>query len=194
MKIEFNFYWGLMGLLGLLGYVLENPAYYVFFALFLLAFVPNISGKINSKKNLGKNQDDIDRDYGSLSSYNIYNICIGLGSTLLIISSLSLIIWKTMNDILAITLLLGVMIFTTTFFTYLGMEKPEKDERIRKIGTTSATYSWYVTISLVCFLLITGYWSGVPRTGTELLGVTIFVMVTTMIGTNTYLKYKGDVE
>ena len=99
-----------------------------------------------------------------------------------------------MNDILAITLLIGVMIFTTTFFTYLGMENPEKDERIRKIGTISATYSWYVTISFVCFLLITGYWSGVPRTSTELLGVTIFVMVTTLIGTNTYLKYKGDVE
>ncbi len=194
MKIEFNVYWGLMGLLGLLGYVLENPIYYVFFSLFLLAFMPSLNRKINSKKDPRKKQVYIDRDYKSLSGYNIYNISIWLGSILLIISSLSLIIWKTMNDILAITLLIGVMIFTTTFFTYLGMENPEKDERIRKIGTISATYSWYVTISFVCFLLITGYWSGVPRTSTELLGVTIFVMVTTLIGTNTYLKYKGDVE
>ena len=99
-----------------------------------------------------------------------------------------------MNDALAIGLLLGVMVFMTNFFSYIGIEKSTQDERIRKIGTLSATYSWYVTIVFVSFLLITGYWSGVVRTGTELLGVTIFVMVTTIIGTNTYMKLKGDIE
>lgn len=193
MKIEINYFWGILGFLGLLGYVLENPIYYAFFAFFLLLLVPILNEKIGSKDEIKKEKDETGASKG-LKGYDVYNVSIWLGSAVLIVNSLVLMIWKTMDDAIAIGLLLGVMVFMTNFFSYIGMEKSTQDERIRKIGTLSATYSWYVTIVFVSFLLITSYWSGVVRTATELLGVTIFVMVTTMIVTNTYLKLKGDIE
>ena len=155
--------------------------------------MPILNEKLGTE-NETKKEEHKSGTKNDLNRYDFYNVSIWLGSAALIVDSLVLIIWKTMNDALAIGLLLGVMVFTTNFFSYIGIEKSTQDERIRKIGTLSATYSWYVTIVFVSFLLITSYWSGVVRTGTELLGVTIFVMVTTMIGTNTYMKLKGDIE
>jgi hypothetical protein len=193
IKIEINYFWGILGFLGLLGYVLENPVYYTFFAFFLLLLVPILNEKLGTE-NTTKKEEYKTGTSNDLNRYDFYNVSIWLGSAALIVDSLVLIIWKTMNDALAIGLLLGVMVFMTNFFSYIGIEKSTQDERIRKIGTLSTTYSWYVTIVFVSFLLITSYWSGVVRTGTELLGVTIFVMVTTMIGTNTYMKLKGDIE
>lgn len=35
MKIKFNWAWGFLGVLGLLGYVLNEPLYYAFFAFFI---------------------------------------------------------------------------------------------------------------------------------------------------------------
>lgn len=189
MEVKFNFYWGLIGFLGILGYIYENPTYYVFFVFFLLFLEPVFRKNQNNTKN-----EDKSADAGSSDSrqYNTYNVTAWIGSTILMIVSLALIIGKTMNDYLAAGMLLGVMIFLTSFLQYIGMEKPAKDERIMKIGTISTTYSWYVTLIFICFLLITGYWSGVPRTPAELLGVTVFVMVATMLGINTYLNWKGD--
>jgi hypothetical protein len=155
--------------------------------------VPILNEKLGTE-NTTKKEEYKTGTSNDLNRYDFYNVSIWLGSAALIVDSLVLIIWKTMNDALAIGLLLGVMVFMTNFFSYIGIEKSTQDERIRKIGTLSTTYSWYVTIVFVSFLLITSYWSGVVRTGTELLGVTIFVMVTTMIGTNTYMKLKGDIE
>lgn len=188
MQIEFNYYWGLIGFLGTLGYVLENPMYYVFFVFFLLFLVPVFNKR---KKSNEKSREILSID--NSNSYDLYTVSIWLGSVVLIIDSFVLMIWKTMSDYVTIGLLLGIMIFMANFFTYFGMEKP-KDERLRKIGTSSATYSWYITLIFICFILITGYWSGVPRTGPELLGVTIFMMVTTTIIINTYLNLKGDME
>ncbi|MEG3224953.1 MAG: hypothetical protein BME94_05345 [Methanobacteriales archaeon Met13] len=128
------------------------------------------------------------------NNFNGYNATIWIGSAFLMVSSIFLMIGKTMNDYLAVGMLLGVMIFMTSFLQYIGMEKPAKDKRIRKIGPISTTYSWYITLVFICFLLITGYWSGVPRTPAELLGVTIFVMLSSMLGINTYLNMKGYVE
>lgn len=35
MQIKLNWAWGFVGLLGLIGYVLNEPLYYVFFAFFI---------------------------------------------------------------------------------------------------------------------------------------------------------------
>lgn len=185
MEVKFNLFWGLIGFLGILGYILGDPAYYIFFVFFLLFLEP-----VFRKKE--ENNDKPSR--GSYHRINQYNITIWIGSAILVIVALALIIGKTMNDYLAVGMLLGAMIFLSSFLQYIGMEKPARDERVRKIGTLSTTYSWYVTLIFVCFLLVTGYWSGVPRTPAELLGVTIFVMVVTMLGINTYLNWRGDVE
>ncbi|MGB9977683.1 hypothetical protein [Methanobacterium sp.] len=185
MEAKFNYYWGLLGVLGLLGYVLENPIYYIFFVFFLLFLVP-IFNKMTGKneKNKSRIQDD----------YNMYKLSIWLGSAALIVDALVLIIWKTMNDFVAIGLLLGIIIYGISFFAYMGMDKTARDERLRKIGTYSATYSWYITLVFVVYLIITMYWSQNIHNPIELMGVTILVMVSTMLIANTALSRKGDIE
>ena len=185
METKFNYYWGLLGVLGLLGYVLENPVYYVFFAFFLLFLVP-VLGKIT-----GKNEN---KEYNMENNYNMYRVSIWLGSVALIVDSLVLIIWKTMNDLVAIGLLLGILIYGISFFAYMGMDKSARDERLRKIGTYSATYSWYITLVFVVYLVITMYWGQNIHNPLELMGVTILVMVSTMLIANTVLSRKGDIE
>ena len=186
MAAKFNYYWGLLGILGLLGYVLENPTYYVFFAFFLLFLVPVINKFRNAEGGKGSKS--------KFDSYGMYNISIWLGSVILIIVSLYLIVNKTMNDFTAIGLLLGVIIYATSFFAYIGMEKTVRDERLRKIGTLAATWSWYITLVFISYLLISMYWAQRIHDPVELMGLTIFILITTMLVANTVLSRKGDIE
>jgi len=100
---------------------------------------------------------------------------------------------KTIDYNLSISALIGIMIIITSFFSYIGMDKP-KDERLMKIGTYSATYSWYITLGFVSFLVFTGYNAHREFKGPEMLGLTILVIVSTMLVINTILNLKGDVE
>lgn len=192
MEIKFNYFWGILGFMGLLGYVLENPNYYVFFIFFLFFLIPifNKTGQDKDAKQAQKETSVTEE----LKSYNRYNLGIWLGSAILIVDSLVMIIWKTMNDIMAIGILLGIIVYISSFFTYIGMEKHNREERLRKIGTTAATYSWYFTLIFLCFLVVNMFWAQNWHNTAEILGLTIFVMVSTMISVNTYLNFKGDIE
>jgi NADH:ubiquinone oxidoreductase subunit 6 (subunit J) len=90
----------------------------------------------------------------------LYKVSLWLGSAALAIAGIVLIIWKTLDDAIIIVILLGALTLASNFFIYMGMDKPLKDERARKIGTLAATYSWFITIVFMCFLLVTGYGSG----------------------------------
>ena len=85
--------------------------------------------------NTEKTKSNVERDYNS------YRVILWIGSALLIVSSLSLILWKTMNDIIVTGLLLGIMFYVISFFAYIGMGDTVKDERLRKVGTLAATWS-----------------------------------------------------
>ncbi|MTK64311.1 MAG: hypothetical protein F8N15_07295 [Methanobacterium sp.] len=99
-----------------------------------------------------------------------------------------------MNDLTAIGLLFGIIIYVGSFFAYIGMEKTAKDERLRKIGTMAATWSWYITLIFLCFLMVSMQWAGRIHDPVELMGLVIFVMVTTMLISNTILSRIGDIE
>ena len=129
-----------------------------------------------------------------MSNLNVYNLSIWLGSAVLMASGLILMATKTMSDLLAVIMLVGIMFLLTNFFSYIGMDKKAQDERLRKIGTFAATYSWYITLVFVSFLVITMYWAQNIHNPLELMGVTIFVMVTTMLAANTILSRRGDIE
>ena len=120
MEIKFNYFWGILGVMGLLGYVLENPIYYVLFAFFLLFLIPifNKSGQ-NEDTKPAKRETSITEE---IKSYNRYNWGMWLGSAILMVDSLVLIIWKTMNDVMALGILLGIIFYISSFFTYIGME------------------------------------------------------------------------
>lgn len=182
MKTEFNYFWGILGFLGIMGYVLENPIYYVFFAFFLLFLVPLIPKKGEKK------------DQNRLGNYELYKISIWLGSAALMISGLVMMATKTMSDLISVLLLLGVMGLMTNFFTYVGMDKKAQDERLRKIGTFATTYSWYITLTFVSFLVLSMYWGQNIHNPIELMGVIIFVMTSTMLIANTILGRKGDID
>lgn len=186
METEFNYYWGSLGVLGLMGYVLENPVYYVFFVFFLLFLVPVFDKLRNAKSE--KNSKS------KFSNYDMYNVSMWLGSAALLVSGLIMIVTKTMSDLLAVVLLLGIMALMTNFFNYVGMDEKARDERLRKIGTFAATYSWYITLIFVTFLVLNMYWGQNIHNPIELMGVTIFVMVSTMLIANTVLSRKGDIE
>ena len=189
MKIEFNYFWGLLGILGFLGYIFENQIYYVFFAFFLLFLVP-IFNKI------GKKEENKDKhpNLNESKSYNVQNISIWLGSAALMFSGLIMMVTKTMSDLLVVIILLGATAYLTNFFIYVGMDKKAQDERLRKIGTFATTYSWYITLMFISFLVINMYWAQNIHNPIELMGVTIFVMTSTMLIVNTILNRKGDID
>ncbi|NYB27262.1 MAG: hypothetical protein HVN34_08035 [Methanobacteriaceae archaeon] len=139
-------------------------------------------------ENTEKTKSNVERDYNS------YRVILWIGSALLIVSSLSLILWKTMNDIIVTGLLLGIMFYVISFFAYIGMGDTVKDERLRKVGTLAATWSWYITLTFVGSLVVSMYWANRIRDPVELMGVTIFVMVAAMLVANLILSRKGDIE
>ena len=196
MNAEINYYWGMMGILGFLGYILENPVYYVFFTFFILFLIPVYNKKWNHNVKEDSNRSkEKNRQTSTMGkNYNLQNVSIWLGSAALMFSGLTLMITKTMSDLLSVILLLGIMALMTNFFTYVGMDKKAQDERLRKIGTFATTYSWYITLVFVSFLVINMYWAQNIHNPLELMGVTIFVMTSPMLIANTILSRKGDID
>jgi hypothetical protein len=43
--LQLNWYWGLIGLLGFLGLILDQPVYFVFFVFFLFLLTPVVRKK-----------------------------------------------------------------------------------------------------------------------------------------------------
>ncbi|UTB32500.1 MAG: hypothetical protein NKF70_13585 [Methanobacterium sp. ERen5] len=181
MEHNHNNYWGILGILGLLGYVLQNQIYYIFFLFFFLFLFKTDKYEKNNLPNIDKN-------------YNKYKLGILIGSSILIVDSLYLMVYKSLNDLTTIGLVFGIIIYVGSFFAYIGIEKTAKDERLRKIGTMAATWSWYITLIFICFLLISMQWTGRIHNPIELMGLVVFVMVTTMLIANTMLSIVGDIE
>lgn len=125
--------------------------------------------------------------------YKANKALMWIGSLILLVSAVYMIIWKIFNDIIAIGVLIGAMIVLISFFSYIGMEKP-RDERLIKVGTTAATWSWYISLMFICFLLFSGYYTPRQFQPAEIFGLIILVMVSTMLALNTYFNRKGDVE
>ena len=186
MDVKFNYFWGLLGILGLLGYVLKNPIYYAFFAFFLFFLIP-VYNKVTPNGEV-KGNNKLNRDY------DLYKISIWFGSAILLVDSFYLMATKTMNDLAAIGLLLGIIIYVSSFFASIGMEKTAKDERLRKIGTLAATWSWYITLVFISFLIVSMYWSQRIHDPIELMGLTIFVMISTMLVAKAILSRIGDID
>lgn len=177
VKTELKFIFGLLVILGILEYIFKSTIlfYYVIFPLGGLL----VSYFITDAKNEGK--------------IDVFKISIWIGSAALILSGVILAVTKTMNNILAAVIFVGVLAFMISFFSYIGMEEP-KDERLRKIGGAAATHSWHITLLIICSFLVSSIWSGEEYIRISSLGLILLVMVATMIGGNIYFNMKGDVE
>lgn len=188
MEVKFNVFWGLLGFLGILGYILGDPVYYAFFAFFLFFISPVYNRAAKNGDEKKEKKPNIERDY------KLYKLSIWVGSVILVITSLYLMAAKTMNDYTAIGLLLGMTIYIVSFFAYIGMEKTARDERLRKIGTLAVTWSWYITLIFTGFLVVSMFWADRIHDPIELMGLIIFVMITTMLVANTILSRIGDID
>ena len=73
-------------------------------------------------------------------------------------------------------------------------ERPEEDERTKKINALTLSYSWIVTLVLVGVLLLLDKWDIFKMTVMQALGLTMFVMIVVAIVAELYLKRKGDIE
>ena len=121
-------------------------------------------------------------------------ISFWLGGILLAITSAVIYTLNMLNDITAAAILLGVMMMMSTFFTYIGFDKSAKDERARKIGTLSATWSWYITLAFTAMVLAFDIWSGRQFETPRLLATIVFIMTVSMMATNIMYSRRGDVE
>lgn len=115
-----------------------------------------------------------------------YVVMLGMGAVL--------VIFEPADGNATLAVLFCVAIFTANFFAYIGLEKPAKDERARRIGTLAATYSWYVTLVAMCFVYIWDVAFNAGLSVPRFLGTTLIVMIVTMAGLNFYYERKGDID
>ena len=116
------------------------------------------------------------------------------GGLLLVVTSAVIYVWNVLNDITALGALMGALLMSTTFFTYIGLGPAGRDERARKIGTLSATCSWYITLLFTGMVLALDIWSGRPFEAPKLLATVVFIMTASMMVTHVWFSRKGDIE
>ena len=111
----------------------------------------------------------------NISQYNWHKLCIWLGSVILIIIGFLLIVFKSINFLLTMIILAGLMILGQNFYSYIGMDKLNH-KRLRKIGTISTTYSWYITLIFIILLSLLD----LNFKSLGMLGLMIIVMVSSI--------------
>src|SRR5690606_10715415 len=123
MKTKFKWLCGFIAIIGIFGFVFKqiNILYFLIILLICLLASYFITEAKNKKKT------------------DLFKICIVIGSAAIILPVTILIITRTMSIMLAVIILIGILAFMVSFFSFVGMEEPE-DERLRKIGTIAATY------------------------------------------------------
>ncbi len=86
-------------------------------------------------------------------------------------------------------------VFVVWFVKWKRMgELSDRDERTKKLGAYAATYSWLVTLVLIAVLFWVDYLAVVKLTVTQVLGMTLLVMVLSLNIFRWYFLRRGDVE
>jgi hypothetical protein len=106
------------------------------------------------------------------------------------------VLWRGVNTRSAsmlISMITAVLVIWFVRWKQTG-ELPDRDERTKKLGAYAATYSWLVTLVLIAVLFWVDYLAVVKLTVTQVLGVTLLVMVLSLNLFRWYLLRWGDVE
>ena len=115
-----------------------------------------------------------------------YLVMLGMGTVL--------VIWEPDDGNVSLALLFCLAIFTANFFAHIGIQRPAKDERVRRIGTMAATSSWFVTLVLMCFVYIWAVAFNFPMSMARFLGILLIVMIVSMAILNYSFGRKGDID
>lgn len=115
-----------------------------------------------------------------------YLVMLGMGA--------ALVVFEPADGNATLAMIFCVVIFTGSFFTYIGIEQPAKDERARRIGTLAATYSWLITLVAMCFIYIWDVGLELHMSIARFLGILLIVMIVSMACLNFWFGRKGDVD
>jgi peptidoglycan/LPS O-acetylase OafA/YrhL len=80
------------------------------------------------------------------------------------------------------------------FFSYLGLGRELKDERLSKIAGRAMTISWCATLLSAYALIAVSTAFYIRLNQTQVLGGVLLVMIVSMAVSNELLKWKGDIE
>lgn len=89
---------------------------------------------------------------------------------------------------------MGPMFLIIFFFSYLGLGRELKDERLAKIAGRAMTISWGMTLLSAYAIIAMSTALYIRLNPTQVLGAVLFVMIVSMAASNELLKRKGDVE
>ncbi|MGC9445029.1 MAG: hypothetical protein ACP5E9_08930 [Candidatus Methanospirareceae archaeon] len=106
------------------------------------------------------------------------------------------VVWRGVNSIsvsTVISIIIAVLVAWFVRWRRMG-ELPERDERTKKLGAYAATYSWLLTLVLIAILYWVDYLAVVKLTVTQVLGLTLIVMVLSLNLFRWYNLRRGDVE
>lgn len=117
-----------------------------------------------------------------------------LGYLVLMSMGAALVIFEPADGNATLIVLFCVAIFTADFFAYIGLEQPAKDERARKIGTLAATYSWFITLCIMCFVYVWDVAFNMHLSVPRFLGILLLVMAISMACLNFHFSRKGDID
>ncbi len=122
-----------------------------------------------------------------------------IGSLCLVVAGISLIVLDEFAVTTYSALFVGIACLTNSYWQFIGVRDPLRDERARRIGTRAATYSWFVTLFVTCvgaaLLNFTSGYTGFWPSGYQAIGAVIIMLVLTMLCFNLYYEYvRGDVE
>lgn len=129
-----------------------------------------------------------------------YKYYIGIGAAELLVAVVLQIFWSGI-DTIWVSRITSILTTVGIVSIALGVgrhmiykERPEEDERTKKISALTLSYSWIVTLVLVGVLLLLDKWDIFKMTVMQALGLTMFVMIVVAIVAELYLKRKGDIE
>lgn len=106
------------------------------------------------------------------------------------------VLWRGVNtQSVSIVISMVIAVFIVWFVQWKRMaELPDRDERTKKLGAYAAAYSWLVTLVLVAVLFWVDYLAVVKLTVTQVLSVTLLVMVLSLNVFRWYFLRRGDMD
>ncbi len=117
------------------------------------------------------------------------------GSVLLLVASAGMMWAGTLSDPIRLTLMIGLCCMATSFWSYIGLAKETRDERVCKVSTYAITQSWFLSLILIGWaaVIFTQYLK-IQFNGIQGIGFALFVIMLMMLGELLYYHARGDIE
>lgn len=118
-----------------------------------------------------------------------------VGSAIVVfIIGLLLAMDEGIDDDLGLIALLAVVILSANFFYHTGLSREGGDERLARVANQAMSLSWFLTLMVVLLMVALEGLAGIGLTISQILGIAVMVMVTSMVLDNEIGVRRGEVE